>query len=173
MVALSVPLHRRSVLVWTIQDRFSVIVGEGAVATERGIVSRGGLVPDESGGAERRPCATALSRRAPCLTSDLTFGTLRAHGSASFCLQSSDRRPGGPKAISYQMTFKAEAATSKALRAGPDNDTLRALCSLDKRGSLGDATGAHPGVMDVRRLAKFDAGTRAKARHASKPWPAT
>jgi acyl-CoA-binding protein len=68
------------------------------------------------------------------------------------------------------MTFQAGAATWKALRAGPDNDTLRALSSLYRRGSLGEAAGA-PGVIDVRRRAKFDAGSRAKARRASEPWP--
>jgi carboxylesterase len=71
------------------------------------------------------------------------------------------------------MTFKAEAATSKALRAGPDNDTLRALSSLYRQGSLGDAAGVRPGVIDVCRRAKFDAGSRTKARHASNPWPTT
>lgn len=60
------------------------------------------------------------------------------------------------------MTFKAEAATSKALRA---------LSSLYRQDSMGDAAGVRRGVIDVRRRAKFDAGSRAMARHASNPWP--
>jgi carboxylesterase len=106
--------------------------------------------------------------------------SLCAHGNARFRLQTPGQRPGGPKAISYQYeveaedthfggepvaegpspaekAFEAAAATSKTLRAAPDNDTLLALYSLYKQGSIGDATGARPGMMDVLGRAKFDA----------------
>jgi acyl-CoA-binding protein len=105
--------------------------------------------------------------------------------------------PGGPKAISYQYeveaedthfggesvaegpsqvekAFEAAAATSKTLLAAPDNDTLLALYSLYKLGSIGDVTGARPGMMDVLGRAKFDVWVpRARAWRASKPWPTT
>ena len=66
-----------------------IVVGKGpapGVGVERNRLR----VESRSPVAECRPCPAALSRRAPCLTSDLPFGTLRAHGSASFWLQSSD-----------------------------------------------------------------------------------
>ena len=56
-----------------------------------------------------------------------------------------------------EKAFEAAAATSKTLRTAPDNDTLLALYSLYKQGSIGDATGARPGMMDVLGRAKFDA----------------
>ncbi len=100
-----------------------------------------------------------------------------------FRLRAND--PEGQKAISYQYeveaedthfdgepvtecpsqvetAFEAAAATSKTLCAAPDNDTLLALYSLDKQGSMGDATGARPGTTDVLGRAKFDAWAACK-----------
>ena len=47
--------------------------------------------------------------------------------------------------------------TTHMLNAWPDNDTLLALYSLYKQGSVGDCSGTRPGVMDVVGRAKFDA----------------
>lgn len=56
-----------------------------------------------------------------------------------------------------EKAFEAAAAASKTLRTAPDNDTLLALYSLYKQGSIGDVAGARPGVLDVLGRAKFDA----------------
>ena len=65
-----------------------------------------------------------------------------------------------------ERAFEAAAALSKTLRKAPDNDTLLALYSLYKQGSVGDVTGARPGVMDMVGRAKYDAwsGRRGTAR---------
>ena len=63
--------------------------------------------------------------------------------------------PDGPTPA--ERAFEAAAAASKTLRRAPDNDTLLALYSLYKQGSVGDVTGARPGVMDVVGRAKYDA----------------
>lgn len=63
--------------------------------------------------------------------------------------------PDGPTPL--ERDFEAAAVTSRTLRKAPDNDTLLALYSLYKQGSVGDTGGARPGVMDVVGRAKFDA----------------
>ena len=63
--------------------------------------------------------------------------------------------PDGPTPA--ERAFEAAAAASKTLRRAPDNDTLLALYSLYKQGSVGDVAGARPGVMDVVGRAKYDA----------------
>jgi carboxylesterase len=63
--------------------------------------------------------------------------------------------PDGP--TDAERAFEAAAATSKTLRKAPDNDTLLALYSLYKQGSMGDVTGARPGVIDVVGRSKYDA----------------
>ncbi len=63
--------------------------------------------------------------------------------------------PDGPSLA--EKAFEAAAAASKALRKAPDNDTLLALYSLYKQGSVGDVTGARPSMMDAIGRAKFDA----------------
>ena len=63
--------------------------------------------------------------------------------------------PDGPTPA--EREFEAAAARSKQLRKAPDNETLLALYSLYKQGSVGDAVGGRPGVMDVVGRAKFDA----------------
>ena len=68
---------------------------------------------------------------------------------------------------------EAAASVSKTLRAAPDNDMLLALYSLYKHGSMGDATGARPGMMDVLGRANSMPAPRAKAWRASKPRPTT
>jgi carboxylesterase len=59
-----------------------------------------------------------------------------------------------------EKAFEAAAATSKMLRAAPDNHTLLELYSLYKQGSISDATDARPGMMDVLGRVKFDAWAR-------------
>jgi carboxylesterase len=56
-----------------------------------------------------------------------------------------------------ERAFEAAAALSKTLRQAPDNDTLLALYSLYKQGSVGDVSGARPGITDVVGRAKYDA----------------
>ena len=63
--------------------------------------------------------------------------------------------PDGPSEA--ERAFEAAAAQSKTLRKAPDNDTLLALYALYKQGSLGDVTGARPGLMDVVGRSKYDA----------------
>jgi carboxylesterase len=63
--------------------------------------------------------------------------------------------PSGPS--ESERAFEAAAATSKTLRKAPDDATLLALYSLYKQGSVGDVSGARPGLMDVVGRAKYDA----------------
>jgi len=63
--------------------------------------------------------------------------------------------PDGPSPA--EKAFEAAAAASKTLKKAPDNETLLALYALYKQGSVGDVSGARPGVMDVIGRAKFDA----------------
>ncbi|HET7095757.1 MAG TPA: acyl-CoA-binding protein [Casimicrobiaceae bacterium] len=75
--------------------------------------------------------------------------------------------PDGP--TESERAFEAAAAQSKTLRKAPDNDTLLALYALYKQASIGDVTGARPGVMDVVGRAKYDAwsGKRGVGREAA------
>ncbi len=50
----------------------------------------------------------------------------------------------------------------KDLKVAPDTDTLLQLYALYKQGSVGDATGSRPGMMDFKGRAKFDAWTTKK-----------
>lgn len=45
---------------------------------------------------------------------------------------------------------------------GLGNDTMLELYALYKQGTLGDASGARPGMLDVRGRAKFDAWAKRK-----------
>lgn len=56
-----------------------------------------------------------------------------------------------------ELAFEQASVQSKTLTKPPDNDSLLALYSLYKQGSLGDCSGSRPGVMDVVGRAKFDA----------------
>lgn len=58
--------------------------------------------------------------------------------------------------------FADAQARSKELKKTPDTDDLLALYALFKQGSVGDATGARPGMMDFKGRAKFDAWTGKK-----------
>ncbi len=57
--------------------------------------------------------------------------------------------------------FAAAADASKQLPERPDNETLLKLYALFKQGTLGDATGDRPGMMDFVGRAKHDAWAEA------------
>jgi diazepam-binding inhibitor (GABA receptor modulating acyl-CoA-binding protein) len=56
--------------------------------------------------------------------------------------------------------FQAAAARVNGLPARPPTDVLLDLYGLYKQASAGDASGARPGLMDVKGRAKFDAWSR-------------
>ncbi|WP_290872585.1 acyl-CoA-binding protein [Aquabacterium sp.] len=60
--------------------------------------------------------------------------------------------------------FEQALADSKQLPAKPDNQTLLQIYSLFKQGSVGDATGERPGMMDFVGRAKFDAWAALKGK---------
>ncbi len=53
--------------------------------------------------------------------------------------------------------FAAAAEASKQLPEKPDNADLLKLYALYKQGTVGDATGDRPGMMDFVGRAKYDA----------------
>jgi diazepam-binding inhibitor (GABA receptor modulator, acyl-CoA-binding protein) len=53
--------------------------------------------------------------------------------------------------------FERAQADAKSLPQRPDNDTLLKLYALFKQGTLGDATGSRPGMLDLVGRAKYDA----------------
>ena len=53
--------------------------------------------------------------------------------------------------------FEDAQARAKKLTGMPSNDELLELYALFKQGTVGDATGARPGMLDFRARAKFDA----------------
>ena len=53
--------------------------------------------------------------------------------------------------------FAAAAEASKTLPKRPDNDTLLQMYSLFKQATVGDVSGARPGMLDLRGRAKYDA----------------
>jgi len=55
------------------------------------------------------------------------------------------------------MDFSEAQAKVKTLSSKPSNDQLLQLYSLFKQGSLGDASGKRPGMLDPVGRAKFDA----------------
>ncbi len=60
--------------------------------------------------------------------------------------------------------FDQALADSKLLPAKPDNDVLLKLYSLFKQGSVGDAQGERPGMMDFVGRAKYDAWASLKGK---------
>lgn len=50
----------------------------------------------------------------------------------------------------------------KTRKEAPSNDQLLELYSLFKQGTVGDATGSRPGMMDFVGRAKFDAWAKRK-----------
>jgi diazepam-binding inhibitor (GABA receptor modulating acyl-CoA-binding protein) len=62
--------------------------------------------------------------------------------------------------------FEQALADSKLLPAKPDNETLLKMYSLFKQGSVGDAQGDRPGMMDFVGRAKYDAWASLKGKTA-------
>jgi diazepam-binding inhibitor (GABA receptor modulating acyl-CoA-binding protein) len=60
--------------------------------------------------------------------------------------------------------FEQALADSKLLPAKPDNETLLKMYSLFKQGSVGDAQGDRPGMMDFVGRAKYDAWASLKGK---------
>jgi carboxylesterase len=52
----------------------------------------------------------------------------------------------------------------KALKAAPGTDQLLELYALFKQGTVGDVSGARPGMMDFKGRAKYDAWARRKGQ---------
>ncbi len=55
------------------------------------------------------------------------------------------------------MDFAEAQVQVKTLTKKPSNDQLLELYSLYKQGSIGDASGKRPGMLDMVKRAKFDA----------------
>jgi acyl-CoA-binding protein len=59
--------------------------------------------------------------------------------------------------MSKEAQFKDAQERVKTLTKRPSNDQLLDLYSLFKQGSVGDAQGKRPGMLDIKGRAKFDA----------------
>jgi len=59
--------------------------------------------------------------------------------------------------MSKEAQFKDAQERVKTLTKRPSNDQLLELYSLFKQGSVGDAQGKRPGMLDIKGRAKFDA----------------
>lgn len=70
--------------------------------------------------------------------------------------------PDGPSPA--EAAFEAAAALSRTLARAPDEASLLRLYALYKQGSVGDATGERPGVLDVVGRAKYDAWAALRGR---------
>ncbi len=66
--------------------------------------------------------------------------------------------------------FEQAKLTIKTLKQPPSNDVLLKLYALYKQGSLGDAAGKRPGMLDVVGRAKYDAwaGLQGKSQDEAK-----
>lgn len=69
--------------------------------------------------------------------------------------------------MASEMTFEAAQAHVKKLKKTPGAPELLELYALFKQGSLGDAQGKRPGMLDVRGRAKFDAWSAKKGMSAA------
>ena len=59
--------------------------------------------------------------------------------------------------------FEDAQVRVKTLPAAPGPGTLLELYGLYKQGSVGDVSGARPGMLDIRGRAKYDAWARLKS----------
>jgi acyl-CoA-binding protein len=71
--------------------------------------------------------------------------------------------------MSEAMTFETAQTRVKNLKKTPGAPELLELYALFKQGSLGDAQGKRPGMLDMRGRAKFDAwsGKKGMGREAA------
>lgn len=60
--------------------------------------------------------------------------------------------------------FDAAVARSRQLKSVPSNDNLLKLYALFKQASSGDASGARPGMFDLKGRAKYDAWAAQKGK---------
>ncbi len=58
--------------------------------------------------------------------------------------------------------FEEAAQAVQQLPKRPDNDALLKLYALYKQGTVGDVTGARPGILDMQGRMKYDAWTKYK-----------
>ncbi|HEU0198121.1 MAG TPA: acyl-CoA-binding protein [Nevskiaceae bacterium] len=65
-----------------------------------------------------------------------------------------------------KAAFEQAQKDVKTLTKRPSNDDLLALYSLFKQGSVGDAQGKRPGMLDMVGRAKFDAWGKLKGTTA-------
>lgn len=56
-----------------------------------------------------------------------------------------------------QERFEQAQADVKTLTSRPSNETLLTLYALFKQGTVGDAQGKRPGMLDLKGRAKYDA----------------
>ena len=64
--------------------------------------------------------------------------------------------------------FETAREEVQTLSERPDNDTLLALYSLYKQGTVGDVQGKRPGMLDFVGRAKFDAWAARKGTPSDK-----
>ena len=64
--------------------------------------------------------------------------------------------------MSENQPFIDAQARVKTLKSVPSNNDLLELYSLYKQATTGDASGARPGIFDMKGRAKFDAWTGKK-----------
>jgi carboxylesterase len=62
--------------------------------------------------------------------------------------------------------FDAAVARSRQLKKVPSNEDLLKLYALFKQASSGDASGARPGMFDLKGRAKYDAWASQKGKTA-------
>lgn len=68
--------------------------------------------------------------------------------------------------MTLDESFADAQVRVKQLTAAPGNDALLELYALFKQGTVGDATGSRPGMMDFKGRAKFDAWAKKKGTSA-------
>ncbi len=71
--------------------------------------------------------------------------------------------------MSKEDQFRDAQERVKTLTKRPSNDQLLEIYSLFKQGSVGDAQGKRPGMLDIKGRAKFDAwmGRKGMAKEAA------
>eukprot|EP00127_Corallochytrium_limacisporum_P005954 Clim_evm31s215 gene=Clim_evmTU31s215 len=60
------------------------------------------------------------------------------------------------------MDFDTAAVKAKTLKSSPSNDELLEMYALFKQGTIGDCSGARPGMFDPKGRAKYDAWEKIK-----------
>ncbi len=63
-----------------------------------------------------------------------------------------------------KKAFRQAQRDALRLKTRPSNDMLLQLYAFYKQGSVGDASGKRPGLLDFKERAKFDAWARLKGQ---------